>query len=130
MPRITLERQLELLHGELSAAIPSKTDQYDRLLVAAENLKRERLLHIPELIADNLKREFSIATDGELQGRFKHIGDLIVSAVCDEAAGVNDAVTSILPWLTDPERFKPQWIDAVSNIVNQARASVISKNKP
>ncbi|MFZ4440851.1 MAG: biliverdin-producing heme oxygenase, partial [Syntrophales bacterium] len=35
MPRITLERQLELLHDELTAAVPGKVDQYKGLLEAA-----------------------------------------------------------------------------------------------
>jgi heme oxygenase len=124
MPRITLERQLELLHGELATAVPAKIDPYKGLLEAAESLKRERLLHIPEPSFSALAHAFHIATDCELQGRFKRTGDLILSAVCDEAAGVTDAVVSLLPWLTDAKRFSPQWIEAVSHTMEQAREIV------
>ena len=124
MPRITLERQLELLQEELAAAVPAKTDHYSGLLEAAESLKAERLHHIPEPVFSGLAREFHIATDGELQGRFRKTGALIVSAVCDQAAGVSEAVTSLLPWLTDPERFSPQWIAAVLTTSEKAQKSV------
>jgi hypothetical protein len=52
---------------------------------------------------------------------------LIVAAVCDQAAGIADAVASLLAWLTDAERFPPQWIAAVSRTLDQARESVKCK---
>ena len=126
MPRITLERQLELLHAELAAALPAKAAQYGGLLEAADSLKRERLQCIPEPVFSTLAREFSLATDGELQGRFSKTGDLIVAAVCDQAAGVTDAVNSLLPWLIDPVRFPPQWIAAVSKTLERAQESLLT----
>lgn len=123
MPRITLERQLELLHEELSTALPAKRNQYNGLLEAAESLKGERLQHISEPVFSGLAKQFNIATDGELQGRFKRTGDLIVSAVCDQEAGITEAVNSLLPWLTDTERFSSQWITAVLKTLEQARES-------
>jgi heme oxygenase len=127
MPRITLERQLELLYEELAAAIPAKIDQYKGLLEAAESLKGERLRHMPEPLFISLAREFQIATDGELQGRFKGTGTLIVSAVCDQEAGITEAVTSLVPRVTDRERFSPKWIAAVLKTLEQARESVKSR---
>jgi heme oxygenase len=124
MPRITLERQLELLHEELAASVPAKIGRYKCLLEAADSLKAERLQHITEQVFSSLAREFQVATDNELQGRFKNTGVLIVAAVSDQAAGVADAVTSLLPWLTDAKRFSPQWIAAVSKTLERARASV------
>lgn len=120
MPRITLERQLELLYDELAISLPSKTGQYKGLLEVAESLKAERLKYIPEPVFNSLVMEFHIATDDELQGRFKRTGDLIVSAVCDQTAGITGAVTSLLPWLMDAKRFPPQWITAVSKALDQA----------
>lgn len=130
MPRITLERQLELLHAELSAAVPARSEQYTLLQEAAVHLKKQRVRFVPEQQADTLTREFSAGTDHELQGRFRRSGALIVSAVCDEAAGITGAVTSLLPWLTDAERFPPQWVAAVLTILEQARAAVESRNNP
>ncbi len=56
MPRITLERQLVLLHEELTAALPTKAVQYKILLEAADNLKSERLSRIPEAAFNELSR--------------------------------------------------------------------------
>lgn len=127
MPRITLERQLELLHEELTAKIPTKADHYSGLLKVAEKLRRERLTYISEIVFSNLVKEFSQATDHELQGRFKRTGDLIVSAVCDQEAGITEAVNSLLPWLKDTERFSPQWILAVENTLAEAGKSIMRK---
>jgi len=128
MPRITLERQLELLYEELAMAAPEKTGQYKGLLEAAESLKGERLQLIPEPLFSRLAKEFHLATDDELQGRFKNTGALIVAAVCDQAAGVTAAVSSLLSWLTDEERFFPQWIAAVSKTLGEAGEIVNGKN--
>jgi heme oxygenase len=124
MPRITLERQLELLYQELAAAVPAKTDDYKGLLKAAEKLKAERLKYIPDPVFNGLTREFHLATADELQGRFKRTGELIASAVCDQSAGITEAVNSLLPWLTDTERFPSQWIEAVSRTLEQAKKNV------
>lgn len=121
MPRITLERQLFLLFEELSIAVPEKAEHYTGLLEAAELLKRERLQHITESDFENLTKEFEVATDGELSGRFKGTGALIVAAACDQAAGISEAVSSLIPWLTDEERFNPQWIASVEKTLEQAR---------
>lgn len=124
MPRITLERQLELLYDELVTAVPEKEDRYRGLLEAAAALKSERRRLIPDPVFTGLARKFQAATDGELQGRFRRTGELIVAAVCDEAAGIADAVNSLKEWLTDAERFSPQWIAAVSDAFGQARGNV------
>ena len=125
MPRITLERQLELLHAELAAAAPEKSDQYQGLLEAAESLRQERLQPTsPSRLSAIWHMRFTSPRTVSLQGRFNRTGDLIVSAVCDEAAGVTDAVASLLPWLTDAQRFSPQWIAAVSKTLEQARSGI------
>ncbi|MGK2905969.1 MAG: biliverdin-producing heme oxygenase [Desulfuromonadales bacterium] len=124
MPRITLERQLELLHDELAAAVPEKLNQYSGLLEAAGKLKGERFKCISEPVFKSLTTEFYQSTDSELQGRFKGTGALIVSAVCDQTGGITEAVNSLLPWLTDGQRFSPQWIDAVKTTFEQSRESL------
>lgn len=121
MPRITLERQLELLYECTIAAVPAKSDHCKGLLEASKSLKEERLRRIPEPAFSDLARDFHIATDGEMQGRFKGTGKMIVSAVCDQTAGISEAVTSLVPWLTDAERFSPQWIAAVTQTLEMAQ---------
>jgi heme oxygenase len=129
MPRITLERQLELLYAELVAAVPTRKAEYEGLFEAAQRLKTERLQAIPEAIFTVLAQEFAVRTDDELSGRFRNTGRLIVAAVCDDVAGVTGAVSSLLSWLTDAERFTPQWITAVENTLQQARKKVQAAKK-
>jgi heme oxygenase len=124
MPRITLERQLELLYEELTATVPAK--RYTSLLEAASSLKSERLHRIPEDTFNGLTRQFDISTDGELQGgKLKNTGALIVSAVADEANGISGALTSLIIWLTNTERFSPLWIKAVRLTAERARQALI-----
>lgn len=124
IPRLTLERQLELLHAELAAAVPGKVASYRGLLEGAGSLKAERLRRIPEALFNRLEKEFRAATADELQGRFRGTGKLIISAVCDQEAGIANAVGSLQPWLTDAARFSPQWIAAVLRTLEQARAGL------
>lgn len=126
MPRITLERQLELLHEELTAAVPEKVVQYRILLEAADSLKAERLSQIPQETFDELAQQFESVTDGELQGRLKNTGSLIVAAIADEAAGICEAATSLLTWLVDAERFSGEWIAAVRQTEEKARQIAIT----
>ena len=116
MPRITLESQLHLLYEELVSAVPEKYERYSILKKAAIKLKKERLAYIPESAYEELKIAFDLATDNELQRRFNRTSDLIVSAVCDQSAGISDAVNNLLPWLTDKKRFPSKWITAIKNI--------------
>ena len=121
MPRITLERQLELLHEELISTLPAQKRNYDGLLEAAARLKSERLGAISEEGARELTGRFHSATHDEQAGRFIRAGELIVSAVCDEKEGIPKAVESLISWLTDPKRFSAGWIDEVIKTTKLAR---------
>ena len=121
MPRITLEHQLSCLHEELIAADPDRQRKYDRLLAAITWLRNERIRQIPEKTAAELAEAFTAAIGLELAGTLRGTGMLIVSAVCDEKAGITEAVSSIEPWLTDSNRFPAGWIAAVRDTIAEAR---------
>ena len=124
MPRLILERQLELLHEELAAQAPGRGHKTGALLEVARHLRGERLRRIPEASWASVVQAFHRATDGELHGRFKGTGALIVAAVCDQDAGITEAVSSLQGWLTDPERFPDAWITAVADAVRSAQAEL------
>lgn len=124
MPRITLERQLELLHEELTNAVHDPEKSYSGLLEAAVLLKEERLRIIQEPLFNQISMQFHADTNGEQDGKFARTGQLIVSAVCDEAAGISESVTSLMVWLTDKEKFSAQWITAVNKTVEKARKAI------
>ena len=82
---------------------------------------------IPEPVFSQLAREFKAATDDELQGRLQYTGQMIVAAVADEAAGISEAVTNLLGWLTDGERFSQKWIAAVISTEGKSREAMNSQ---
>jgi len=120
IPRITLERQLELLQEELAGAPPGP----GALPAAAAALRAERLGRLPQARWSALERAFVLATDDEQQGRFRNCGALVLSAVADEAAGLERAATSLLDWLADPQRFPAPWVGAVRNLEERAREAI------
>jgi len=132
MPRITLERQLILLHMELTEAglgQQERGNQYAGLLEAAEALKAGRLRRISEEKFNELAQGFQAAVmpDKETQGRLGRTGELLVSAVCDEAEGITQAVPSLLAWLTNQECFSQLWISEVLKTVEAARATIMGR---
>lgn len=117
MPRITLERQLELLAEELSTAVPDRREVWQLLQDAAAQLQAERLQRVPQAASDRLIERFCKATNDELHGRLRNSGLLVVSAWCDQSAGIIDALSSLLFWLADPARFDQSWVAAVQELV-------------
>ncbi len=117
MPRITLESQLQLLYDALSAAVPERQEFYKKLMEAATLLRSERLSYMTDRHFKGLAKQFHEATDGELQGRMHRTGELILSAICDERAGITDALNSLIPWLVDQERFPNYWISEVKRTI-------------
>lgn len=121
MPRITLERQLEYLYEALKAATPDRQLRYEQLVEAAFWLRGERCRSIPPEVFESLCRAFTDKTGNELAGAMQGCGALLVSAVCDEQAGISRAVTSLVAWLDDEQRFSADWCRAVRETVAQAR---------
>jgi heme oxygenase len=122
MPRITLERQLEHLHEALLAAAPANQLRYEPIVQAAIWLRDERCQRIAPEAFDALCRDFANRTGNELAGSMQGSGALLVSAVCDERAGISQAVTSLIAWLDDKQRFSADWCRVVRETVAQARA--------
>lgn len=122
MPRITLERQLFHLHKELIQIDAGKRIEYDKIMEAVSWLRNERLRYITEEKFDSLGKSFAALTDNEMNGSMKGTGYLIVSAVCDEKAGIATALPSIETWLMDAGRFGKEWCAAVHGTIAQARA--------
>lgn len=125
MPRITLERQLYYLHRELIRAAPEKSPDFEQLKIAQSWLEKERWRHISPDAFGALCQRFIARTDRELGGKLKGTGTLIISAVCDESAGIAEAVSSLEPWLSDGERFSAQWIAAVRDTIVLARQMAV-----
>jgi hypothetical protein len=121
MPRWLLEVHLEVLHGELVAAAPEKRAAYDTLLRVAGILRDERLSHLGEGISSDLARTFDSRVGSAAAHGLPEAGALVVAAVADERAGQHGAVSSLVQWLADPQRFSADWVAAVAETLAAAR---------
>ncbi len=124
MPQYLLERHLEFLHEELCAAVPEKRELYDRLLGAAELLRNLRTSQISAESTQNLADEFAARVGPEWHDRFPYMGILLVSAAADERMGISRAVPVLEEWVTDPQRFPREWIEAARDTLRKARGGV------
>lgn len=122
IPRITLERQLELLYEELCNVNALRKDEYLRLFNAAESLRNERFKLISAHDSAEIVQRFEDKTKNEIGRKLSRTGELVTSAVCDEAAGIIHAVESLTSWLTDPAYFSPVWIETVNETVDVAKS--------
>lgn len=124
MPQYLLERHLEFLHEALCAAVPEKCDVYERLRGAAEMLRGLRTAQISGDYCRLLAAEFDERVGPEWHARFPHMGALLVSAAADERLGIGRAVPVLEEWVTDPQRFPPEWTEAARETLRRARGGV------
>ncbi|HYH81493.1 MAG TPA: hypothetical protein VEX86_16940 [Longimicrobium sp.] len=124
MPQYLMERHLEFLHEALCAAVPEKRETYDKLLRASELLRGLRIAQIGEDFCRRVAAEFDERVGPEWNGRFPHMGALLISAAADERMGIGRAVPAIEEWVTDAERFPEHWIDAAREALRVARGGV------
>lgn len=121
MPRIILDRQLRMLHEDLSMTLPDQTQSWQRLLPLAEDLCRDRRRFLDDATFESLSAGFDHAADPETAVRLPRTGELLVCGACDDRAGLSGSLDSLTSWLTDPARFPPSWIQAVQTALEQTR---------
>jgi heme oxygenase len=125
IPRLLLQRHLELLYEELIAQMPEqRAADYRKLLAAADYLAEQRRAIIADAELDAICTQFEQAVGPDWRARLPGIGSLLVSATTDQVWGIEQAVNSLKSWLTDPQRFPPSWIAAVHAALQQAQARV------
>lgn len=121
LPRILLERQLELLIEELVATIPERRAQYERLGSGVEVLRLARLSHLTEQQFSELANEVESGL-APYNSAVSNLGVLVVSALIDEICGFQESAASMESWLTGPGIFPSGMIVAVKEAFRQARA--------
>lgn len=120
MPQLLLESHLEFLRVELTQSVPERQARYQRLGHYAEALREQRQSQIPEQELRSLAAAFAARAGQSFD--LPRMGEILVSAVADEAAGVERAVASLETWACDPDRFPTAWIEAVRSTIAEARA--------
>jgi heme oxygenase len=106
MPRILMERQLEILQEELSAQVPEHRDRYLRLTAAVGELRSQRLARLPEPrfsgLSGQVERALALCNPG-----VANLGVLIVASLTDEACGIPESAAALEAWLTGAGAFPP-----------------------
>ncbi len=127
LPRLLLQRKLELLYEELRGRVPEVPGPgYGRLLVAADHLADQRRAHICDADLEAMTGRFELAIGPDWRSRLPRTGVLLVCAAADRAFGIEQAVGSLEGWFTDPQRFPPTWIAAVRETLKEAQARTSS----
>jgi hypothetical protein len=116
MPQILLERHLVILHEELDSR------RYAHLLKGARELTRLRRSKIRQSEFARLSKGFDEATADV--SPFPGMGLLLVSAVCDEAVGIEHAVTNIVNWVEERGQYPERWISAIRSTIASACAAL------
>ncbi|CAK0774838.1 heme oxygenase (biliverdin-IX-beta and delta-forming) [Gammaproteobacteria bacterium] len=124
MPTLLLEDQLKILFEELINACPEKKSDYEKLLLAAAALCESRRKHFSDKQIEALAEAFDQAVGREWHTRLPRTGALLAATVADEREGHENAVESLLAWLTDASRFPEVWVTAVRQTFAQARSQI------
>lgn len=117
MPGWLMEVHLEVLAEELANTMPSNQNDHGKLLDAAAVLGAERRSIVPQADFDRLAARFALQS-GDFIANF---GGLLVSAVCDEARGVERALFSITSWVESCHDFPREWHLAVADLIHQSQ---------
>jgi len=121
MPRLLLERHLEILHEELAAAVPEARPRYEKLQRAAEMLRALRHSVLSDDAMHALAAEFDASVGDEWSAPIPRLGEIVVAAAIDERLGIPGAVESVERWISLPERFPSTWIEAVHRTLDETR---------
>ena len=125
MPRYLLERHLGHLHAELVSRLPDRAGRYDFLRALAGHLRELREANLPASAFASLSSEFEARTHA-CKGAVKNMGTVIIAAVADDAGGIGNVLVQVSEWTRDPDRFDPEWVQAVQAIIEQARAALVA----
>jgi hypothetical protein len=122
MPRLLLEHHLDLLADEMTRFRPAADGaRYEVLRGCAAAFRERRLARLDADAFGALERAFDERAPAAELRRLRRMGAILAAAVADERDGIELAVSSLVGWATDPERFSSAWITAVHETVAEAR---------
>lgn len=123
MPTYTMEVTMQAMFRELNALVPDKASKYLIFKQSAQALMDVRIASISdsEFFKCNAIFEKHLqlkkVDDPGLRDLSRNMGLLIASALADEKAGIPQARTALLEWVSDPDRFPENRIEAVEQTV-------------
>lgn len=129
IPTIFMEHHLLRLAESLGRAVPEKRSRYGKLTTAAKDIRitrENRMTHQMFLeCATRAERNLAAINPDLAEG----LGEILVSALIDEAEGFEGARESLLAWLTDGDRFPEEWCRAVNGIVSETESLIHSTDE-
>ena len=125
MPTLLLRDQLDVLVGELSAAVPERRADYEKLRAASADLLALRRRHLSDAQVGMIERAFDEAAGPQEAARLPRAAEMLASALADELEGMEPTANGIVPWLTDSARFPADWIAAVNRTLDLGRKLVV-----
>jgi hypothetical protein len=128
MPSIMLEHTLDVLCEELTGVLPASRSSYEKLGIAAADLRAVRQKWIPEESCRKLCEKFNRQIGTTLAEEHKKTALLLVSAVADEYNGINGTVAHLVTWMREKNRFSDLFLTAVMKTVSDAENIADSKN--
>ena len=124
MPTWLLEQHLRILYKELCAVLPENQHLYEKLLLSADVLTKNRIAKISDEKTIELITDFQkLVAAEDWAMKLPEAGMLVVSAVADEANDIN-SVPSLFSWLTDTNQFSNSWISEVESLLLNARKNL------
>jgi hypothetical protein len=130
MPTYTMEVTMQAMCRELNALVPDKASNYLIFNKSAQAFKEVRNAFISEreFLQCNAIFEKHLqlkkVDDPILRDLSRNLGLLIASAFADEKAGILQARTALLEWVSDPDRFPENWIGAVEQTVREVEKMI------
>jgi hypothetical protein len=124
VPQILLERQLVLLAQELRRCPAPSGQDCATLCAAATALATQRRARLEDRTIVRVERSLASALRAASACHWRGTGEIISSAVADQANGVTADLGATIPWLSDRHRFGHGWIEAIMRAVEDARAAL------
>ncbi len=123
MPRLLLQRTLEVLYEELLVRLAGRAEAWARLLGAADRLAAQRRAVLDDAALDRISGAFNRAVGPDWRARLPGTGALIAAACVDERLGPVGSRAATCDWLCDEDRFPPAWCAAVRRALEAADAA-------
>jgi hypothetical protein len=108
--------------------LPHKKNSYDKLLKSADMLKTARVKVISDEKFNTLADKFDQMIGIQLANKYKNTGKILVSSVCDEQNGIENAVSKVLDWMLNKSQFSDNWILAVKRIIKMSRQAAFPES--
>jgi hypothetical protein len=91
-------------------------------------LKTERIKVISDEKFKTLADKFDQMIGIQLANTYKNTGKILVSSVCDEKNGIENAVSKVLDWTLNKSHFSDKWILAVKRIIKMSRQEALKND--